>query len=244
MDSINENLLLRPPDPTTPTVAVDLEGTLTAGSTWKAMHSYLLAYGDSKAANRFFATHLPGYMLRKFIGIPLREVKHDWMRDLLRLFAGYPMDQFAVMAEWVVEQEIWPLRRKSLVGELESHLRAGRRVIVVSGMYEPLLSALLKFLPGIEAIGTRLQVEGETFSGELAESFNVGSKKARQLKPFSMYNKIHTAYGDSQSDLEMLAMSAFPVAVFPDRGLRRVAEERGWRILTSQARPILRRVNW
>jgi len=48
------------------------------------------------------------------------------------------------------------------------------------------------------------------------------------------------AYSDSFSDLSMLEAVGFPVAVNPDRRLRRVARERGWPMLAlkrgSQAR--------
>ncbi len=39
------------------------------------------------------------------------------------------------------------------------------------------------------------------------------------------------AYGDSRSDIEMLDFVGNPVAVNPRRALRRVAKERGWRIV-------------
>lgn len=39
------------------------------------------------------------------------------------------------------------------------------------------------------------------------------------------------AYGDSRSDVEMLELVGHPVAVNPQRALRRVAEARGWTIL-------------
>ena len=39
------------------------------------------------------------------------------------------------------------------------------------------------------------------------------------------------AYSDSYSDLPFLEAVGNPVAVNPDRGLRRIAAERGWPVL-------------
>jgi phosphoserine phosphatase len=40
-----------------------------------------------------------------------------------------------------------------------------------------------------------------------------------------------TAYSDSASDVPFLEAVGYPVAVNPDRRLRGVAAERGWRVL-------------
>lgn len=225
-------LLKAPPDPQTPTVASDLEGTLTAGVTVRAMHRYLVEHGRAAEAKRFYRSRIPGYLLRRSLGLNLRQFKNDWMRDLLRLFGGLPQQEFQGMCEWVVANALWPARRKAVVAELRGHLDAGRRVIIVTGMFEPLLEALLARLPGMEAIGTPITLENGVFSGELAGDFNVGPRKRDQLSAFAPpEGVIHAAYGDTFSDRFMLAFSEFPVAVFPDRRLRQVARSEGWRIL-------------
>ena len=45
-----------------------------------------------------------------------------------------------------------------------------------------------------------------------------------------------TAYSDSASDLPFLGLVGHPVAVNPDRELRRVAADRGWPVLEVSAR--------
>jgi phosphoserine phosphatase len=45
-----------------------------------------------------------------------------------------------------------------------------------------------------------------------------------------------TAYSDSHTDLPFLEAVGKPVAVNPDRALRRVAAERGWPVLRFGAR--------
>lgn len=217
-----------------PIVATDLEGTLTAGVTWKGMYNYLLTHGQALRARWFYITHVPRYLSHKLFGGDFGKFKNDWMRDLLRLFKGYSVEQFGEMCAWVVENELWPNRRKAVVVELETHLSAGRRALVVTGMYEPLLAQLIRKLPGLEAIGTPVVWDNGHFSGELARDFNVGESKRENLRPFAQNGKIFAAYGDTFPDVPMLEMSEHPVAVHPDPELRTTALARGWRILDSE----------
>ena len=198
------------------------------------MVNYLLQHGQVTDARWFYATHLHKYLFLKILNGDFRKFKNDWMRDLLRLFKGYSVEQFGEMCAWVMENELWPQRRKAVVAELEGHLQAGRRVFVVTGMYEPLLEQLIKKLPSLEAIGTPVIWNNGHFSGELARDLNVGESKRESLRPFTREGKIYAAYGDTFSDVPMLEMSENPVAVHPDKELREAALARGWRILEHE----------
>jgi phosphoserine phosphatase len=132
----------------------------------------------------------------------------------------------------VVENVTWKTRRSDVLAELNAHKAAGRRVIVVTGVFDLLLESLLERLPGMEAIGTPVIGNGDRFSGELAE-FNVGRRKVESLKQLAGGTRLHTAYGDTYSDVSMLLLADQPVAVHPDRRLRAAAEKAGWRILTA-----------
>jgi len=160
--------------------------------------------------------------------------KNEWMRDLLSLFRGLTVEQFQDMSTWVVENELWPKRRSLVIKELFDHLEAGRRVVIMTGMYEPLLMALLQRLPGMEAIGTPLFFDDGRFTGELSGDFNVGERKRAQLQKFARNGKIFCAYGDTISDVPMLEMGEQAVAVHPDKGLKRLAAARNWRILVDE----------
>jgi len=235
MNSNFSPLLHTPPDPTLPTVATDLEGTLTAGVTWKGMYNYLRTHERATAARQFYIAHLPAYLSFKLFRGNFGEFKNNWMRDLLRLFKGYSAERLGEMCAWVVEHELWPQRRKTVVTELETHLKAGRRALVVTGMYEPLLEQLIKKLPGLEALATPVVWDNGHFSGELARDFNVGERKRERLRPFARDGKIYAAYGDTHPDVPMLEMSENPVAVYPDKKLRETALARGWRVLDDES---------
>jgi phosphoserine phosphatase len=217
-----------------PAIAVDLEGTLTAGSAWQGMSEYLIAHGREREAKRYFFRHIPEYFLRKWTSQGLREFKNRWILGFLQLFQGYSEAEFREMTEWAVENELWPQRRQTVIDEIGQHQRLGRRVMVVTGLFEPYVASMIDRLPEVEAIGTPMIFENGLVTGRLAMPFNVGPRKAEALAPFTQDGKIYSAYGDTGSDRYMLEMSRHPVAVHPDETLRSLAESEGWRIVDEK----------
>jgi phosphoserine phosphatase len=118
-----------------------------------------------------------------------------------------------------------------VVDELRAHRAEGRRVVLVSGMIEPLLRIVAQEVGDVDAIGTPLEFVDDVFSGELADPFNVGPRKVAQLRYFATDGKIHSAYGDTVRDIPMLEMAFDPVVVAPDAGLREAAAANNWRII-------------
>lgn len=227
-------LLNRLADETAVTAAFDLEGTLTRAETWRGMRDYLETQGQGKRFRRFFLSRVPQLLLFRYGLLDKTRFKERWILGVLNLFNGVPRDEFDAMADWVVEELLWPERRQDVVAELHAHQSAGRRVIVVTGMFEPIVAAFLRRLGDVEGIGTPVVFENGRCTGKIQGEINVGPRKVAQLQPFARDGKIAYAYGDTGADVDMLAMSEHPVAVYPDAALRVVAEERGWRILEEE----------
>lgn len=226
-----DSLLRNPPDDSQQVVASDLEGTITAGRAFRGMFQYLKTFNKPAGLTAFYYGRFPEFFYRRFTGRGFRQFKNDWMLDLLHLYRGFTKAEFQAMAEWAVENELWPKRRQVVLDELDAHLQAGRRVIIVTGLFEPYVAALLARLPDLEAIGTPIVISEGRLTGDLGSPYTVGRYKVEKLTPFMSEGKIFAAYGDTGSDRFMLAASRHPVAVHPDRTLRRLAHIEGWRIL-------------
>jgi HAD superfamily phosphoserine phosphatase-like hydrolase len=213
-------------------VASDLEGTITAAETWRGMRDFLQANGRSRQFRRFFVGQLPrliGYRLGLLRDVPA--FKEQWVLGILNLYAGMDRSQIEAMADFVAEAVLWPSRREAVVAELEAHRQNGRSVIIVTGMFEPILARIAVKM-GVQGIGTPLLFAGNRFTGRPAEPFNVGERKVAQLQQLLGNGRIlHAAYGDTRRDIPMLRLSQEPVAVHPDAALRREAETQGWRVL-------------
>lgn len=212
-------------------VAFDLEGTLTAGVAWEGMRDYLKAHGEEDKYRRFFRRNLLSVLAFRF-GLlrDERAFKERWILGVLRLFAGYTTPQFEEVAAWVVEQTFWPQRRVAVVEELEGHRANGRRVIIVSGMFELILQAFAAKLQ-VESIGTPIEVVNGRLTGEIIGQLNVGPRKVARLQ--QLPGKLLVAYGDTVRDIPMLHLAETAVAVHPDKPLRQAAVQNNWRILET-----------
>jgi HAD superfamily phosphoserine phosphatase-like hydrolase len=212
-------------------VASDLDGTISAGHVWQALREYLIQHGHEAEFKRFNRKFIPEYLLVK---LGLRDetaFKEKWLLGMLRLYEGFTEAEFAQVAEWVIDGEVWPNRRQAVIDELTAHQANGRSVIIVTGVFQPILDNLAARL-GFQAMGTGLVFENGRFTGETSTPFNVGKQKVVNLRQrFGDNVSLFAAYGDTGPDEYMLEMSQSPVAVSPDPKLRKVAEARGWRIL-------------
>ena len=212
-------------------VAFDLEGTLTAGVAWEGMHDYLMAHGEGDKFRRFFRKNLLMVLAFRF-GLlrDERAFNERWILEVLRLFAGYTPERFAEMAAWVVGHTFWPQRRVAVVDELVAHQANGRRIIIVSGMFEPILQQFAQMLQA-ECIGTPVRFADGRFTGEIIGQLNVGQPKVAQLQ--QLPGRLLAAYGDTVRDIPMLELAETAVAVHPDKLLRETAVQHGWRIITN-----------
>ena len=199
-------------------IVTDLDGTLTTGSSWQGFRSYFKQHYSALAYNMFFIRFLPHFPLMK-LGLLMR---------------GMPISEVNAMAEWVVFNELWPKCRPRIFFELEKKRLAGAQIVVVSGAYQPIVEAFARKIEAY-AIGTQLRYEDGKLQGI---KLPVNSYQHKVDKVRALYPDAHivAAYGDTLSDLPMMEMSEQPVAVYPDAKLRRVAEERGWRIIPTSFR--------
>jgi phosphoserine phosphatase len=214
------------------TVASDLEGTITAGETWRGMRDYLVENGYERPYRRFFLRNIPALVLFRLGWANVPAFKERWILGLLRLFKGFDEAEMATMAEFVAMKTLWPTRREAVVAELQAHQGNGRSVIIVTGLFEPILQILARELGGFGSIGTPLLFENGRFTGKVAAPLNVGQRKVDRLQSFlQQQGQLAAAYGDTVRDIPMLELAQEPVAVDPDALLRETAQNRGWRIL-------------
>jgi len=116
---------------------------------------------------------------------------------------------------------------------MELHRALGRKVFIVSSSPEEVVRPLAERLGQVEVIATRAEVVDGKYTGEI-EYYCYGESKADRIRELAEEQGIDLsgsfAYSDSITDLPMLEAVGNPVAVNPDRDLRREAERRGWQI--------------
>lgn len=162
------------------------------------------------------------------------EAKMERLRaEAAKLTAGWEVDKVKAVVAEVLEEVIQPLLYAEALELIHDHRAAGRLVCLVSSSPEEIVEPLSRMIRVDRVIATRPKVEDGRYTGEL-EFYAYGPYKAEAIRALAAELGIDLersfAYSDSITDLPMLEAVGNPVAVNPDRELRRVAQARGWRI--------------
>jgi HAD superfamily hydrolase (TIGR01490 family) len=126
-----------------------------------------------------------------------------------------------------------PLVYREALAAAEEHETRGEAVFIVSGALQEVVDGIAAELGFAGALGSQAEVEDGVYTGRLARRL-LGAEKAVGLAELATEKSLDlarsTAYSDSHSDLGFLESVGTPVAVNPDRELRRIAQQRGWAI--------------
>lgn len=151
--------------------------------------------------------------------------------EAAKLTSGWEAEKVRSVVTEVLEEVISPLMYAEALELIHDHRAAGRLVCIVSSSPEEIVEPLAKMLHVDRWIATRSVVEEGKFTGEL-EFYAYGPHKAEAIKDLAAELDVDLdgsfAYSDSYTDLPMLETVGHPVAVNPDKDLRRAATERGW----------------
>ncbi len=162
------------------------------------------------------------------------EKKMDKVKDsMLALTRGWEREQVEEIVREALAQLIDPYIYLEALDLMELHRALGRTVFIVSSSAEEVVRPLVERLGKVDVIATRATTVDGKYTGEL-EFYCYGANKATAIKQVAERQGIDLdgsyAYSDSATDLPMLEAVGHPVAVNPDRDLRREAEKRGWQI--------------
>ena len=122
------------------------------------------------------------------------------------------------------------------------HIAAGEQVWLVSATPVQVGQALAGRLEFTGALGTVAEEKDGKFTGRLVGDILHGPGKAHAVQALAEAQGLDlkecTAYSDSVNDIPMLSLVGTPVAINPDRQLRKHAEKNGW--LIRDYRPVRR----
>ncbi|RLE05918.1 MAG: hypothetical protein DRJ13_01135 [Bacteroidetes bacterium] len=212
-------------------IASDLNGTLTTGSPILAVARWVKKNQPESYPAGFILGLFTSYMQVK-----LRLKKIDtWgdvnMRRVLKLIREPTQEILNHVMDSVVDDELWLKKRTEVIDFLKYYHQAGAKIILISAAYE---LAVQKFAAKIGAentygIGTPVVL---TESGiELAKTLTSREVKLERLRSMIGTQKINVALGDNFADIPLLEEAAESIAVYPDKTLRQMAIERGWKII-------------
>ncbi|WP_312880178.1 HAD family hydrolase [Actinokineospora xionganensis] len=158
------------------------------------------------------------------------------MREhLTSLCAGWDVEQVRSIVEETLHDIVDPLVYAEAAELVAEHQANGHEVVVISASGEEIVAPIAEMIGATHSVGTRMVSAEGRYTGEI-DFYCYGDNKAaaiRELAERHGYDLAAShAYSDSSTDIPMLEAVGHPSAVNPDRGLRKIATERGWPILT------------
>ena len=165
---------------------------------------------------------------------------------MLALTKGWDRDEVEQVVREAIEEVVDPYIYQEALDLIALHKALGRRVYIVSSSPEEVVKPLAERLGVDDVIATRAEVKDGKYTGRL-EFYCYEGAKAEAIRDLAEDEGIDLAasyaYSDSMTDRPMLEAVGNPVAVNPDRELRKLAEKRGWQIRDFR-RPVRLRSRW
>jgi alcohol-forming fatty acyl-CoA reductase len=209
--------------------AFDLENTLIASN---VVDSYAwLASRHLPAAQRvtFVAELVQG--APALLALDRRD-RGDFLRSFYRRYEGAPVERLRADA-WDLFHDL--LLAKSFpagFARLRQHRALGHRTILITGALDLIVEPLRPLFD--EIICAHLSEQDGRFTGRMEDLPPIGEARALVLAEYAQAEGLRLeesiAYADSASDLPMLDVVGFPVAVNPEAKLAAIARRRGWHV--------------
>jgi len=152
----------------------------------------------------------------------------------MSVLRGLPVATMREIAEEAWEPVLRPYVYREAVDLAVAHADRGEPVYLVSAALYEVVETIARKLRFTGAIASRAEVSDGVYTGRLERRL-YGASKAEALDELAQSDGLDlassTAYSDSHTDLPFLELVGHPIAVNPDRDLRRAATDRGWPVL-------------
>lgn len=163
---------------------------------------------------------------------------HRARDQMLELTEGWHRAEIEQLVEETLDEIADPLVYAEALTLIEEHKRAGRKVYLVSASPEQIVRPIGRHVGVPDIIATKIKTDAAGFFEADIELYAMGPGKAEAITALAERVAIDLeesyAYSDSVTDLPMMEIVGNPVAVNPEKELRKVAEERDWPILEFQ----------
>ncbi|GLY14191.1 HAD-IB family hydrolase [Kineosporia rhizophila] len=161
-------------------------------------------------------------------------------QQVSRMVIGWEVQQVSDIVATTLSELIVPIVYEEATALIAEHHEAGRDVVIVSASGVELVEPIGAMLGADHVIATRMGIDEGRYTGTI-EYYAYGENKAAAMRRMAVERGYRLercyAYSDSVTDLPMLQAVGHPVAVNPDKALRREAQTRGW-LVQDFSRPV------
>jgi HAD superfamily hydrolase (TIGR01490 family) len=209
--------------------AFDLENTLIASNVVESYAWLATRHLDNDERVRF--------TLKMIAEAPTllaldRRDRGDFLRHFYRRYEGAPSDR--------LDRDAWELMSDLLltksfpagIRRVREHKALGHRTLLITGALDFVVRPLRPLFDDV--VCASLGERNGKLTGELNQGPPTGEARALIMQEYADAEGLSLdesiAYADSASDLPMLEVVGFPVAVNPETKLAAIARKRGWHV--------------
>jgi putative phosphoserine phosphatase/1-acylglycerol-3-phosphate O-acyltransferase len=209
----------------------DMDKTLLSGSSAVLLARYMRQRGELAWRD---AMRVVTAMLRYKLG---RLDMIETTRQIVQEMAGHSeAERIAHTREWFRAHLIDYVAEEGRRW-VEGHRQLGHRVALITASPSYTAEQLAEHLSmaNEDVMATRFEVRHGLFTGRMVEPMIYGQGKLDAARGYAERHGVDLRqsyfYTDSIADLPLLEIVGYPVAVNPDRLLRKLAKLRGWSIV-------------
>lgn len=149
--------------------------------------------------------------------------------------AGTSEIEFTKLCREIVDNLIKENLRPQIEEEINFHRNNGVMVGMLSATVSHICEPIAEHLVLDHVLCTRLEVKNGLFTGKSEGNLCFGMEKLKKMIVFLEGIQVPLNnvwyYGDSIHDLPVLESVGYPVCVYPDRKLEKIARQHGWRMI-------------
>lgn len=166
---------------------------------------------------------------------------NDVYRSAVRRLEGQSEEELDTRTRTWFDETVVQHLRPGARAAIDAHRAAGDRLVIATSSSAYAAAAARDAWAFDDIIHTSFAVQDGLFTGEI-DGFAYGANKLDRVAEWAANEgedlDTATFYTDSVTDLALMEAVGTPVAVNPDRRLRKVAEQRGWTVVDWGTAPV------
>ncbi|MBK9178503.1 MAG: HAD-IB family phosphatase [Acidimicrobiales bacterium] len=172
-----------------------------------------------------------------------RRDRGDFLRYFYRRYDGAPAAQLDEDARELLSALLLTKSFPAAIRRVREHRALGHRTLLITGALDVVVAPIAPLFDDVVCarMTTRPGPRGPVLTGELREAPPTGEARADVMAEYTAAHGLDlaetVAYADSTSDLPMLEVAGFPVAVNPETRLAALARKRGWLVENWEKAP-------
>lgn len=155
----------------------DCDGTLYSAQFGRGLLKYASEHQRKGAVRTYYTVILLPYILNKFGLSTDEKYLRPLIANLARLIRGMSEQEAEEVFQWVVHEYLLPTQRPDIVARLNEHQLQGHKVVLVSGVFIPVLERLAHSFGADGFVGTQIEVRKGHYTGHIIPPVITGNEK-------------------------------------------------------------------